>query len=601
MMVFRPATLVFTLGTQLYGRSVPQITCLFGRVPIQRRTFFTYHYQEALPLTHPHFFHTIRSYPMRSIFKELSRASINKAKKESVSALKLQSTKGLEIHRTKVHYSTTPSEPSSSAASAIPKEPASNSSSSQARQEVKSSSQQPGQNQSNPQENSKRLKDYAKEAFYGATAFLSVWAFNEYQDIHQKLDELKLSIGNQAHDRQVALNAMAAFQVYPLLYFTTLLTDKEHQTQQQEQSLLTQWQQQLQRDEAALNALNDRLITSLSSKAPEFTGLNSVKDKIAALQTGLAQEKEKQEFFQALHTVIWLHKTRQYATALKQLQPLIRQLHQWKEAGRSMAFPLPYLLAVAYNTQAKLEACLSKKSLSDEEFWKHSDASLASYEKAISLLEKDSAFPKELAILKSSKGYLLGDRGKHKDASELHKESDTLKPEDEHILCGKGQDLYDAELAKKPAERERGNLDKAYAYLTQALRINDQTPNKTPNIYVTRGKIQVALNNLDSAMQDFDEALKLDKHHSEANLQKAQVLMRQSQCGPMTSFFKTGLVPLADRPQAVKQKLAELKAIKDTSGSKCALPEEDALFSPSDTAAKETNAEPSSTASSPKK
>lgn len=56
-------------------------------------------------------------------------------------------------------------------------------------------------------------------------------------------------------------------------------------------------------------------------------------------------------------------------------------------------------------------------------------------------------------------------------------------------------------------------------------------------------------------------------------------------------FFKAGLVPLVDKPQAIDQQLTELKAVKENSGSECALPKEDALFSSSDAATEENNME----------
>lgn len=61
-------------------------------------------------------------------------------------------------------------------------------------------------------------------------------------------------------------------------------------------------------------------------------------------------------------------------------------------------------------------------------------------------------------------------------------------------------------------------------------------------------------------------------------------------------FLRAELVPLVGKTQAINQQLTELKAVKDRSSSKCILPKEETLFSPSDTIEGD-NGGPSSTAS----
>jgi tetratricopeptide (TPR) repeat protein len=219
-----------------------------------------------------------------------------------------------------------------------------------------------------------------------------------------------------------------------------------------------------------------------------------------------------------------------------------------------------------------LNACLSKVNSIPAEVKKYSDSSLVSYDQAISLLKYDDSSQTELAILKSSKAYLLGDRAhlfgdprNYSLALELHKEADALKPGDEHILCGIGLNLYRIETNKKPEDRKREQYDLAYAYVTKAILCND----KVPNIYVTRGNILLALGDEESAKKDFDSALHYDQHHSDALIKKSQLALQQGDCASSMRFFKSAMIPLVDKPHLIEQHQKELDALNKKLLDKC--------------------------------
>ncbi len=399
------------------------------------------------------------------------------------------------------------------------------------------------------------LKNFVYVGLTAGVAYL----FKEHIEAVKKVDRIKLAVESQTADNAVRLEKMCIFGAQPFLYLTRHLTEIDKQEYDKNQAELIQGINQQQRYLQEFSLVPyipakglEKYLQKLKFLLTHPIGyLIYPTERIMELRVRLEQEIEQLKVVQAFNEIIWLQKNRQYKVALTKIEGVIQKLEAYqKNLTQKTLFNLPTILAAAYNAQAKLQASLAftKKP---EEVKLLRDDSLAAYNKAIAVLEKVPDRWADLAILKSSKGFLLADCDRPEEALTLHQEADILKPNDGHILCGIGEALYSIE--KTQLLPRKTQLDLAYGYLTRALQLSE-----TANKYVSRGKVLLELNETDGAMADFESALKLDKHHIEANLQKSYLLLSQPKpaCTAAGTYFKRSLVPLIGRSFEIERRKA---------------------------------------------
>lgn len=366
------------------------------------------------------------------------------------------------------------------------------------------------------------LRFVLKNIVYGSLTVFAAYFFNKYVQNNQRLNQIEIDLNRLIEENRKELDAVKAIRIQPLLYLTTNLKQEDIDHYNQAKSMLTTRQQLLRNHKKELQHLE--LFHQL--KAKDFQRMIEQQIKILTI-TLLFNE------------TIWFHKHRQYVKALEECSSVIKELDGVQKD------PYVYsLLAAAYNTQAKLEACVAYFSANEKEKTDYRSKSLSSYELAIKSLEKGGNNPSEKAILLNSKAYLLNDCKRFGQALELRKEANSFKPNDEHILCGIGLDLHEIEKeavnSQKRFEFDNAKLQEAYGYFTRALQLND----KVPNIYVSRGKLLVDMKKFEEAIVDFTQALSLDKTHSNAHLEHAYLLARQGKCDEAEKHFSLGLLPL---------------------------------------------------------
>lgn len=507
---------------------------------------------------------------MRSIMKELSRTSTDKVSKEGLLVLKSPSKAGVIFSSPRTHHSVPVSKENSSQdiVSSEIKEvtpPAS------FRQQLQQRHREFEGRYKHCKEETPATHEFLlfllKNGVYGSAIWLANEVYVEYQKLQQQLSFIEQTLDKYSDETRQALEKMRALQAQPLLYLTTQLSAQDQEDYRKQGAICEERLKQFKQYQEQLQVLISKQFTFAS----QFKGLV---DKATSLKTTINTEIEQLEIVKSFNEVIWQHKNRYYQTALDTLNPLLQRLEQSPE--QSVVFLRKRILTAAYNTQAKLHACLARSGSGDAKA--HSDASLASYNRGIDLLAVNpKGYEVDIAILKSSKAYLLGDGGEHEEALKLHREANTLKPGDPHIVCGIGQDLYNIEQGKPEGQqRDRSKLNEAYAYLSRAIQHSEQI---VPNIYLTRAKVLLALGDPKAALADCECALERDKHHSGAKLQKSHILLQQGHCKAASRFFKEGLVPLIGNPDAIAQKRADFKGLKERINSRC--PEsQDEFFEP---------------------
>ncbi len=378
-----------------------------------------------------------------------------------------------------------------------------------------------------------------KNIFYGSAAAFAAYLFKEYVDTDKRLAQIEIIVDKQIRENTVALEKMRALRVQPLLYLTTQITENDVKTYQENRTEFVLCMNQLKNHEKELEQ--------------HLLSYGFCYKKINRLQKNISQQIEQLQLASLFNETIWLQKNRQYEIAMQKNNETIEKLQDYQARNISTYFPLASMLAAVYNTQAKLQACLAFFSEKDDAINSYRKASVASYDQAIAILKNGNGDLTELAILLSSQAYLFNDLCDPEQALTLRREANRLKPNDVHIVCGIGLDLYAIEQKKKEKDPQKKfdfeKLEDAHAYFTYALQLND----KFANVYVYRGRLLLAMDQPAKAQLDFEHALKINPTHSDAHLELAYLLFQQGHCDLAEEHFKLGMLPLFERPHHIKK------------------------------------------------
>jgi tetratricopeptide (TPR) repeat protein len=384
--------------------------------------------------------------------------------------------------------------------------------------------------------------------------------FRESINNYKKLEDIALAIEGKVRENMAELEKMGILRIDPLFYLTTTYTKNEQDNFNKYRSFLIQ----------RLNQLKDYKNELEQLKYVKITRKQEINES-------LEQEEKQIEFVLLFIEADRLQKNRKYEAALQKIEKVIEglegALQKYTREQENKFFFSNRMLAAAYNMQAKLQACLAFIDKTSNTKL-HRSHSLASYNQAIGILEREKELS-DLASLYSSKAYLLLDSCDDydnpeeililkKQALSLQKSANALKPSDPHILCGVGVAYY--EIGKKSSQGsvDFKKLKIANKYLTRAIQINDNTP----NIFVSRGKVSLEMSNIQEALEDFEKAIALDQFHRDANIHKALILTKQKRnqstvdCNLIDKYIYLSLLPcFTDRPYEIKRQEKSLKEV----------------------------------------
>lgn len=413
------------------------------------------------------------------------------------------------------------------------------------------------------------LRFLLKNVGFATATYLAGYAINEYLTVRKKLSEISLSLQDQSAANTVLLGENRVLCAQPDLYLSARLTSQDTQHYDKTRTELVQQLDKLKRSHTELDELHKHLAWK------PIYHKTALRKQIANLKNNITQQIEQLEIAQVFNTSVWLQKNHRYDQGLTAITGIIHKLETIKKEKReTIIFNIDRVLAAAYNTQAKLHACLGHTLPDSKQVEAHRDQSETAYDQALALLTEDT-HPTERAILLNSKAYLLTDRKKPETALVLRQEANRLKPDDDDIIRGLGFDLHAIENQKSEEKQDSAQLNKAYGYFSRALQLNP----KVPNNWVSRGKLQLDRNDLAGALADFNEALKLDNHHSEANMQKAYLLLRQGDCETAKYHFQTGITTLIDRPHIVEKHRTNFAQLQQRY-AKCSTVDSNNFFKP---------------------
>lgn len=230
-------------------------------------------------------------------------------------------------------------------------------------------------------------------------------------------------------------------------------------------------------------------------------------------------------------------------------------------------------------------------------------ASFINYREALKLIPIGQTYSLECAILNNHIGTLFYELGDYGLALRFHELADTLKTDNEDVLCNIGLDLYSIvkmsreginyqegkdkiyEYLKPMLSHENGEsgytsshifkrkddkmsdlekIEKAYRYLNKAILLND----KKPRAYVVLGKLKIdLLNDEIGALRCFEEAIKLQPDYSEALLEKAKILLKQGKEGQLAiaqNLYVEAITTVANYSILVEKTKRDMKEYEST-------------------------------------
>ncbi len=342
------------------------------------------------------------------------------------------------------------------------------------------------------------------------------------------------------------LEQLHTLRIQPNLYLMTNVTEQDRQAYYTTVHQLDELEQQLTQLLAKVQQHKDSLPNN--QHLPLLVRFNILEEQLNKQLMQLAIAKD-------LNKSLWLHKNRQYSSALTIIDHLINRLENVSKTHFIATFlSREQLLAAAYNTKAKLLACQAIINITPQPAMLRK-AALNSYKQAIVYLEQarktepeNPMLTIELADLLNGKAFLLNAMGRPKAALALHQQALALKPNQVHTLSGLGLALYSIELKKPANQRNLANLDLAYGYFTRVTQLDEYN-----NVYVYRGQLRVLLDDIQGAMSDFDQAIKLSPYHYEAHFEKALLLVKQGKIHAAQFHFQTSMASVSDKPGLLAQ------------------------------------------------
>jgi hypothetical protein len=406
-----------------------------------------------------------------------------------------------------------------------------------------------------------------EKGLYGSVAYLVANAIQEYKSIDEELDKINQEVQGQALENKNMFEQIRISLIQTKLFFTTLIDKGDQKQYQETENSITE---RLGRLNKHLNNLK-RLAEKLSDSA-RFGIYNSghLKQRVEDFQEEIVQQIRQLEIARNCNLASWQHKNRQYSEGIETINKVLGDLGEYKgEYNRKLAahekdakhkppikpiFTIDHILGAAYCTQGKLHACLSKTTENVEERIPFSNSCLANYEEAERLLK--SKQDGEYAVLLSSMAYLHNDRAnlwndpkELEEARNLRQRALLIRPNDKHIICGLGLDIYKIEKMKPACDLAK--LQLAYGLFSKAVWLDEQetvVEKRTPNIYVARGRLSLDLKDDAAALRDFDRALAIDPGHSDANTEKAKLLWKLGRCDDAEQAYGVGLIRDLDSP-----------------------------------------------------